>query len=168
MIEAEIVMKPNVRIFQVSVMPPNIDDNTTAVVIYLEISINHLPNSFFISFQYFAAKVQRKSETTKCLADFLVFCSYVKISKSAFFHPQIITDFYFWHGNPRLFQRHGFSSALILSRHFVVTACFASSRLSLLCGNEPCLYFSIALSKYSLYPSRSLAVSFFKAASIRA
>ena len=47
---------------------------------------------------------------------------------------------------------HGFfkgtaSSALILSRHFVVTACFASSRLSLLCGNEPCLYFSIALSK---------------------
>ena len=29
-----------------------------------------------------AAKVQRKSETTKCLADFLVFCSYVKISKS--------------------------------------------------------------------------------------
>ena len=98
MIEAEIVMKPNVRIFQVSVMPPNIDDNTTAVVIYLEISINHLPNSFFISFQYFAAKVQRKSETTKCLADFLVFCSYVKISKSAIFHPQIITD---WH---RLFN----------------------------------------------------------------
>ena len=47
------------------------------------------------------------------------------------------------------FKRHGFSSALILSRHFVVTACFASSRLSLLCGNEPCLYFSIALSKYS-------------------
>ena len=68
---------------------------------------------------------------------------------------------------------HGFfkgtaSSALILSRHFVVTACFASSRLSLLCGNEPCLYFSIALSKYSLYPSRSLAVSFLKAVSIRA
>ena len=75
MIEAEIVMKPNVRIFQVSVMPPNIDDNTTAVVIYLEISINHLPNSFFISFQYSAAKIQRKSETAKSLAEFLVFCS---------------------------------------------------------------------------------------------
>ena len=30
-------------------------------------------------------------------------------------------------------------------RHFGITACFASSRLSLLCGNEPCLYFSIAL-----------------------
>ena len=82
MIEAEIVMKPNVRIFQVSVMPPNIDDNTTAVVIYLEISINHLPNSFFISFQYFAAKVQRKSETAKCLAEFLVICSYVNKLKS--------------------------------------------------------------------------------------
>ena len=82
----------------------------------------------------------------------------------------IITVFYFWHGNPRLFfKRHGFSSALIVyPRHFVITACFASSRLSLLCGNEPCLYFSIALSKYSLYPSRSLAVSFLKAASIRA
>ena len=82
MIEAEIVMKPNVRIFQVSVMPPNIDDNTTAVVIYLEISINHLPNSFFISFQYFGAKVQRKSETAKCLAEFLVICSYVNKLKS--------------------------------------------------------------------------------------
>ena len=32
----------------------------------------------------------------------------------------------------------------------------------MLCGNEPCLYSSIALSKYSLYPSRSPAVSFFK------
>ena len=56
---------------------------------------------------------------------------------------------------------HGFfkgtaSSALILSRHFVVTACFASSRLSYIFQSfnfsifqsfnflEPCLYFSIA------------------------
>ena len=30
-------------------IPPNIEDNTTAVVIYLDISINHLPNSFFIT-----------------------------------------------------------------------------------------------------------------------
>ena len=41
--------KPNVNIFQVSVIPPNIEDNTTAVVIYLDISISHLPNSFFIT-----------------------------------------------------------------------------------------------------------------------
>ena len=96
MIEAEIVMKPNVRIFQVSVMPPNIDDNTTAVVIYLEISINHLPNSFFISFQYFAAKVQRKSETAKSLAEFLVFLFVWKLTQEHFFiHrlAQISTDF---------------------------------------------------------------------------
>ena len=77
MIEAEIVMKPNVRIFQVSVMPPNIDDNTTAVVIYLEISISHLPNSFFISFQYFAANVQRKYETAKSLAELLFRFSFI-------------------------------------------------------------------------------------------
>ena len=40
---------------------------------------------------------------------------------------------------------HGFfkgtaSSALILSRHFVVTACFASSRLSLLCATTSRVY----------------------------
>ena len=81
------------------------------------------------------------------------------------FCPQIITDFH------RLFfgtEIHGFFKDTawlridIYPRHFVITACFASSRLSLLCGNEPCLYFSIALSKYSLYPSRSPAVLFLK------
>ena len=37
--------------------------------------------SFPISL-FFAAKVQRKSETAKSLAEFLVFCSYVNMSKS--------------------------------------------------------------------------------------
>ena len=43
----------------------------------------------------------------------------------------------------------------IYPRHFVITACFASSRLSLLCGNEPCLYFSIAFMQIKPFPSRS-------------
>ena len=56
----------------------------------------------------------------------------------------------------------------IYPRHFVITACFASSRLSLLCGNEPCLYFSIALIQIKPLPIAQPAVSFFKAVSIRA
>ena len=51
-IEIVIVKKPNVNIFQVSVIPPNIEDNTTAVVIYLDISISHLPNSCFLGQRY--------------------------------------------------------------------------------------------------------------------
>src|SRR5574344_1552352 len=40
-------------------------------------------------------------------------------------------------------KRHGLAPHGYLPRHFGVTACFASSRLSVLfCGNEPCLYFS--------------------------
>ena len=119
---------------------------------------SHMPylNSFFISFQYFAAKVQRKYESAKSLAEILVFLFVWKLTQESFFIHRlstefflstdyhrftqiiliskdilIITDFYFWHGWTRLFQRHGYSSALILSRHFVVTACFASSRLGI-------------------------------------
>ena len=63
--------KPNVNIFQVSVIPPNIEDNTTAVVIYLDISISHLPNSFFITL-VFGAKIRIIFRSTICLADFFV------------------------------------------------------------------------------------------------
>ena len=49
---------------------------------------------------------------------------------------------------------------VVYPRHFVITACFASSRLSLFfCGNEPCLYFSIAFKLMKPFPSRSPAVS---------
>ena len=57
------------------------------------------------------------------------------------------------HGIPRLFQRHGLAPHRNSPRHFVVTACFASSRLSLFfCGNEPCLYFSIAFMQIKPFP----------------
>lgn len=36
-------------------MLPNIEDNITAVVIYLAISISHFPNSFFIGFELVSA-----------------------------------------------------------------------------------------------------------------
>ena len=42
-------------------------------------------SSFNVIIQYFAAKVQRKSETAKRLAEFLVFCSYVNKLKIAFY-----------------------------------------------------------------------------------
>ena len=44
----------------------------------------------------------------------------------------------------------------------------ASSRLSLLCGNEPCLYFSIAFKLIKPFPSRSQPCLFLKAVFIRA
>ena len=62
----------------------------------------------------------------------------------------------------------------IYPRHFVITACFASSRLSFILQYfnfqfiKPCLYFSIALMQIKPFPSRSPAVSFLKAVSIRA
>ena len=75
----------------------------------------------------------------------------------------IITDFLFWHGNPRLyFDKDTAWLRIDKTRHFVITACFASSRLSLLCGNEPCLYFSIALIQIKPLPITQPAVSFLK------
>ena len=42
-------------------------------------------SSFNVIIQYFAAKVQRKSETPKSLAEFLVCCYYVNKLKSTFY-----------------------------------------------------------------------------------
>ena len=69
----------------------------------------------------------------------------------------------FWHGNPRLFQRHGLAPHWYFPRHFVVMACFASSRLSYIFQYsnfsifqyfilEPCLYFSIAFMQIKPFP----------------
>ena len=57
------------------------------------------------------AKVQRKSETAKSLAEFLVFCSYVKISKSAFFIHRLSQIFIF--GT----EIHGFFKGTALAPH---------------------------------------------------
>ena len=113
--------------------------------------------------------------------------SIILIVQHSFIHrvfcPQIITDFHrflnikdiviitdFLFGT----EIHGFiynkgTAWLRIDkpRHFVITACFASSRLSLLCGNEPCLYFSIASKLIKPLPSRSQPC-LFKAVSIRA
>ena len=76
-----------------------------------------------------------------------------------FFCPQIITDLHilFFGTEIRDFilNKDTAGSALIFPRHFVITACFASSQLSLLCGNEPCLYLSIALKLMKPFPSCS-------------
>ncbi len=37
---------------------PNTDDNTTAVIMYLAMSINHLPNSFLIAKEVELCKVK--------------------------------------------------------------------------------------------------------------
>ena len=79
----------------------------------------------------------------------------------------------FWHGNPRLFQRHGFwlridittalrGYGLLAQVHGLV--CFVRRPMR----SQPCLYFSTALRQIKLFPSRSKAVTFLKAVDFRA
>ena len=85
-IEADMVINPKIRIFHVSVIPPNIDDNTTAVVIYLEISISHLPNSFFISFnilrQRYKENMKPPNVWRNYYSDFHLYLHYVIFRQS--------------------------------------------------------------------------------------
>ena len=74
---------------------------------------------------------------------------------------QISTD-YFLARKSTAFSKIRLGYALTYTRHFVITACFASSRLSLLCGNEQVYTFSIALMQIKPLSIAQLAVPFSK------
>ena len=74
---------------------------------------------------------------------------------------QISTD-YFLARKSTAFSKTRLGYALTYTRHFVITACFASSRLSLLCGNEQVYTFSIALMQIKPLSIAQLAVPFSK------
>ena len=49
----------------------NIEDNNTAVVTYLAISISHFPNSFFILYGFVLANIRRIEDSMVILMEFL-------------------------------------------------------------------------------------------------
>ena len=77
--------------------------------------------------------------------------------------------FSFWHGNPRLFLKDTAWLRIDITTALRDYGLLAQVR-GLVCSavTSRVYTFSIALSKYSLYPSRSPAVSFLKAVFIRA